>query len=181
LITALALQWAHHASERFPDGQLYIDLSGFSGGEPVDPGEALGQFLRALGVPGQQVPATLAEQAALFRSLTAGKALTVLLDNAFSSAQARVLLPASDRAAVLVTSRSRLVGLTGDGARLLSVGPLDENAAVRFLAKTVSDDRVSREPEGATKLVHLCGGLPIAVRLAAARLAARRVARWSSV
>lgn len=175
--TALALQWGHRSLERFPDGHLYVDLAGFSGGEPLDPGEALGRFLRALGVPAQQVPATLAEQATLFRSLTAGKAVAVLLDNAYSAAQARCLLPASDRAAVLVTSRSRLIGLTGEGSKRLTINPLNEAAAARLLASVVDDGRVSAEPEQATTLVRLCGGLPIAVRLAAARLSARP--HWS--
>src|SRR5215217_8071688 len=124
--TALALCWTHAASSRFPDGQLYIDLGGFSGADPVDPGEALGQFLRAIGVPASQVPVTLSEQAALYRTLTASRSLLVLLDNAYSSAQARVLIPASPRCAVVVTSRSRLTGLVGDGARLVEVRPLRE-------------------------------------------------------
>jgi tetratricopeptide (TPR) repeat protein len=179
--TALALQWAHNGRDRFPDGQLYIDLAGFRSPDdpvdPVDPGEALGQFIRALGVPPEQVPATLAEQAALFRSLTARKSLVVLLDNVYSTAQARVLLPASDRAVVLVTSRSRLVGLVSDGARLLPVAPLDETTAIKLLTRTIGIERVSDELDRATDLVNLCGGLPIAVRLAAARLAARP--RWS--
>lgn len=175
--TALALQWAHNARERFPGGELYIDLAGFGGGDPVDPGEALGQFLRALGLSPEQVPATLTEQAALFRSLTAHKSLVVLLDNAYSTAQVRVLLPASGHAVVLVTSRSHLVGLISHGARLLPITPLDETAAVTLLTRTIGDERVSHEPDRATALVNLCGGLPIAVRLAAARLAARP--HWS--
>jgi len=175
--TALALRWAHGASGRFADGQLYIDLAGFSAEEPVDPGEALGQFLRALGVPAQQVPASLSEQATMFRSLTAQRSLLVLLDNAYSAAQARALLPASPRSAVLVTSRSRLTGLVGDGARLLEVRPLEPTAAVTLLARTVGDGRVDGEPDPAATLVRMCGGLPIALRLAAARLAARP--RWS--
>jgi predicted ATPase len=175
--TALALQWAHNSRGRFPDGQLYVDLAGFGGGDPLDPGEALGRFLRALGVPPQQVPAALAEQTALFRSMTAQKSLVLLLDNAYSTAQARVLLPASGRAVVLVTSRSRLVGLMADGARMLSVAPLGEAAAMTMLSRAVGDERVAGEPEQAAKLVTLCGGLPIAVRLTAARLAAR--SRWS--
>jgi tetratricopeptide (TPR) repeat protein len=175
--TALALRWAYNAGERFADGQLYIDLAGFSGGDPLDPGEALGQFLRALGVPAAHVPSRLAEQAALFRSLTAQLALLVLLDNAYSTAQVRALLPSSARSVVIVTSRSRLAGLVGHGGWLVDVGPLDEPAAVALLARAVRDGRVAGEPERATTLVRMCGGLPIAVRLAAARLAARP--RWS--
>ncbi len=175
--TALALRWAHSAGDRFADGQLYIDLAGFSSDEPVDPGDALGQFLRALGVAPQQVPVTLKEQAALYRSLTSRLSLLVLLDNAYSSAQARVLIPASPRSVVLVTSRSRLTGLVGAGARLVEVQPLTEQPAVSLLASTIGRARIASEPDGATTLVRLCGGLPIAICLAAARLAARP--RWS--
>ena len=175
--TALALRWAHSASKRFADGQLYIDLAGFSAEDPVDPGEALGQFLRALGMPAQQVPAGLREQATMFRSLTAQRSLLMLLDNAYSSAQARALLPSSPGSAVVVTSRSRLTGLVSDGARLLEVRPLRPAAAVTLLDRTVGDGRVASEPDRAATLVQMCGGLPIALRLAAARLAARP--RWS--
>ena len=175
--TALALRWAHRVHDRFADGQLYIDLAGFSDAGAVDPGEALGQFLRALGVAPQQVPVALKEQAALYRSLTSRLSLLVLLDNAYSSAQARVLVPASPASVVLVTSRSRLTGLVGAGARLVEVRPLAETPAVSLLASTVGDARVASEPDGAATLVRLCGGLPIAICLAAARLAARP--RWS--
>ncbi|RKT52950.1 ATP-binding protein [Saccharothrix australiensis] len=173
--TALALHWAH--GRRFPDGQLYVDLAGFSGGEPVLPGEALGLFLRGLGVPPERVPAELVEQAALYRSLTADRALLVLLDNALSAAQVRPLLPASDRSAVLVTSRSRLAGLITEGARLLDIGPLGVASSIRLLDLAVGGTRVTRERAPARTLVSMCGGLPIALRIAAARLVTRP--RWS--
>lgn len=171
--TALALRWAHHASRRFDDGQLYIDLAGFSAADPVDPGEALGQFLRALGVPARQVPLELNEQAALFRSLTANRSMLMLLDNAYSAAQVRTLLPSSARCVVVVTSRSRLTGLVGDGARLIEVSPLGTEAAVALLDRTVGDQRIADEPDRVRTLATLCGGLPIALRLTGARLAAR--------
>jgi tetratricopeptide (TPR) repeat protein len=176
--TALALHWAHLVSaERFTDGQLYVDLAGFSGLAPVDPGDALGLFLRALGVTPQGVPVELAEQAALYRSITARRTMLVLLDNAHSAAQVRTLLPASPTSAVIVTSRSRLIGLVPDGARLVEVGPLPTPDALDLLASTVGRDRVTEERQSAEDLVGMCGGLPIAVCVAAARLATRP--RWS--
>jgi hypothetical protein len=175
--TALAVHWAYRHLDRFPDGQLYVDLGGFSGAEPVAPEEALGLFLRGLGVPPERVPARAAEQAALYRSLTADRALVVVLDNAFSVAQVRPLLPASHRAAVVVTSRSRLAGLVAEGARLLDVGPLGVASAVKLLDLAVGGARVAHEDAPARRLAALCGGLPIALRVAAARLVARP--RWS--
>ncbi|WP_447008892.1 NB-ARC domain-containing protein [Saccharothrix sp. DSM 118769] len=174
--TALALQWAHEVGDLFGDGQLYVDLAGFSGARPVLPEEALGLFLRGLGVSSREVPADLAEQAALYRSLTADKKLLVLLDNAYSAAQVRPLAPNSPSSAVLVTSRSRLTGLVAEGARLLDVGPLAAASALRLLAEVVGR-RVVDEPDPAEALVDMCGGLPIAVRVAAARLATRP--QWS--
>jgi hypothetical protein len=97
--TALALHWAHRRRDRFRDGQLYVDLAGFSGGDPMQPADALGLFLRGLGTPPGQVPAELDEQASLYRSLTADRELLVLLDNAVAVGQVLPLLPASSRAA----------------------------------------------------------------------------------
>ncbi|PRY36381.1 ATP-binding protein [Umezawaea tangerina] len=174
--TALALQWAHSVHDRFTGGQLYVDLAGFSGTTPVLPGEALGMFLRSLGVSPQRVPVELAEQASLYRSLLAGRSVLVVLDNAYSAGQVRTLIPSSPGCAALVTSRTRLTGLVADGARLLDVGPLGMTSAVRLLAKSVGDDRVAQEDAPARTLVGMCGGLPIAVRVAAARLVARP--RW---
>ncbi|MBB5895671.1 ATP-binding protein [Kutzneria kofuensis] len=175
--TALALQWAHARRNRFPDGELHADLAGFGGSDPVPPSEILGAFLRTLGVDPQRMPVGLSEQAALFRSVTADRKLLVFLDDAFSAAQVRLALPASPGCAVVVTSRHRLTGLAADGARILEVEPLTSAAAVRLLARTVGDDRVDRQPDQAQSLVDLCGGLPIAVRVAAARLASRP--KWS--
>lgn len=175
--TALALHWAHTARDRFTDGQLYVDLAGFSGSSPVPPEDALGLFLRSLGVPSREVPIELAEQAALYRSLTADKELLVLLDNAHSAAQVRPLAPNSPSSAVLVTSRNRLPGLVAEGARLVDVGPLGKLSAVRLLEKVAGKRRVEDDPERAEALVGMCGGLPIAVRVAAARLASRP--QWS--
>lgn len=171
--TALALRWADQIRTRYPDGQLYVNLAGFSDHDPLDPGEVLGSFLRALGVPPQRVPLDLMEQSALYRSLTAGRSLLALLDNAFSAAQVRTLLPTLATSAVLVTSRSRLTGLLADGALLVEVGPLTAQDAVSLLGRVAGEERVARERDRAEHLIGLCGGLPIAVCLTAARLAAR--------
>ncbi|SER74836.1 NB-ARC domain-containing protein [Lentzea flaviverrucosa] len=175
--TALALQWAHRGRDRFPDGQIYVDLGGFSGETPMSSEEALGLFLRSLGVAPQRVPADLAEQAALYRTLTAGKSLLVLLDNARAALQVRPLLPNSSSSAVVVTSRTRLTDLVVDGGRLLDIRPLAASSAVTLLARTLGGSRIADEQDRAEALVDLCGGLPIAVRVAAARLAARP--KWS--
>lgn len=175
--TALAIQWAHRVHDRFPDGQIYVDLGGFSGETPMSSEEALGLFLRSLGVAPQRVPADLAEQAALYRSLTAGKSLLVLLDNARAATQVRPLLPSSSSSAVVVTSRTRLTDLVVDGGRLLDIRPLAASSAVTLLAKTLGGNRIAEEQDRAEALVDLCGGLPIAVRVAAARLVARP--KWS--
>ncbi|KJK34331.1 hypothetical protein UK23_43720 [Lentzea aerocolonigenes] len=175
--TALALQWAHRVHDRFPDGQIYVDLGGFSGDRPMSSAEALGLFLRSLGVAPQSVPADLAEQAALYRSLTAGKSLLVVLDNAREARQVRPLLPNSSSSAVVVTSRTRLTDLVVDGGRLLDIRPLAASSAVTLLAKTLGGNRIADEQDRAEALVDLCGGLPIAVRVVAARLVARP--KWS--
>ncbi|SDL91995.1 Predicted ATPase [Lentzea albidocapillata subsp. violacea] len=175
--TALSLQWARSVADRYPDGQLFVDLNGFSPRASIDPSEVLGAFLRALGTPPEKVPVHLPEQTALYRSLTADKALLVLLDNTLSAAQARVLVPSSSRSLVVVTSRSRLVGLVGDGAQLVEVAPLPAASAYAMFAGAVGAARVAGEQGHTARLVALCDGLPIAIRVAASRLLARR--HWS--
>ncbi|GHC55477.1 tetratricopeptide repeat protein [Streptomyces flavofungini] len=170
--TALALAWLHALRADFPDGQLYADLGAQSPGGPADPGEVIGRFLRALGVPAAQVPAGLAERAALYRSLASGLRLVVLLDDAASAAQVRPLLPGGP-SVTTVTSRWRMPGLTVDGCHSVQLEPLGVDEAVELLAATLADDRVAAQPEQARALVELCAGLPLAVRVAGARLAAR--------
>jgi tetratricopeptide (TPR) repeat protein len=175
--TALARRWARGVQQEFRHGQLYIDLNGFSESDPVDPGEALGFFLRALGVPPARVPPSLDEQAALYRSRTADRSLLIVLDNAFSAAQVRVLLPASDASFVVVTSRLRLAGLVTDGAAVIDVYPLAAGDSVALLEGVLGPERVLG-PEGADRrpaesLAEICGGLPIALAVAAAQLTAR--------
>ncbi|MFD7615392.1 ATP-binding protein [Streptomyces sp. NPDC059802] len=170
--TAVALAWLHTIRPHFPGGQLYADLGAQSPGGPVDPGEVVGQFLRALGVPTPQVPSALAERIALYRSLTADRRLVVMLDDAATAAQVRPLLPAGQCVAA-VTSRRRLPGLSVDGGHVIHLEPLATEAAVELLESTLADGRVAAQPEEARALVDLCAGLPLAVRIAGARLAAR--------
>jgi tetratricopeptide (TPR) repeat protein len=175
--TTLGLQWLHEIRESYGDGQLFVDLRGFSGQRPMPPTEPLERFLRALGVDAGSMPADADEQAALFRTLTAGRRLIVMLDNAVSAAQVRPLLPGPGPALVVVTTRSRLSGLAVDGARFVEVGPLNDEAAVELLNRLLGPDRIRKEEAEALELVALCGRLPLAVCASGARLAARR--RWS--
>ncbi|PGH51988.1 tetratricopeptide repeat protein [Streptomyces sp. Ru87] len=170
--TALTSRWLRRAAGEFPDGQLYADLRGHSAADgPARPGDVLGQFLRALGV--RHLPAELDEQTALWRSTTADLRIAVMLDNALSAAQVRPLLPASPASLVAVTSRRRLSGLVVDGAAFQQLGALAQQAAVDLLTRQVGVQRVRREPEAARRVAALCAGLPLAVSVAAARLAAR--------
>ncbi len=174
--TTLGLRWLHQIRASYDHGQLFVDLRGFSGQSPLPTAEPLERFLRALGVDAGSVPADTDEQAALFRTLTTGRRLIVMLDNAISAAQVRPLLPGPGPALVVVTTRHRLSGLAVDGARYLEVGPLDDDGAVELLNGLLGPDRVRDEPAEAVELVALCGRLPLAVCASGARLAARR--RW---
>ncbi|WP_104476806.1 tetratricopeptide repeat protein [Actinokineospora auranticolor] len=169
--TALGLRWAHRVRERFDGGQLYADLGGPH--DEVSPQDVLGRFLRALGVAAAKVPVDLAEQAALFRSLTARARLLVVLDNAVTTAQVRYLLPASPDAVTLVTSRSRLGGLVAHGARTVELAPLSTADGTALLGRLVGPARVAAEPDWARRLAALCAGLPIALCVVGARLATR--------
>lgn len=173
--TTLALRWLHDRRNDFPDGQLYAELGGAqsSGTGPARPEEVLEWFLLALGLPPERVPAGLAERASLYRSMTADRVIAVLLDNALSVAQVRSLLPASTGSVVVVTSRWRLAGLRIGGARFLAVEPLGLDESVALLDRIVGDDRVVDERDQATELARLCGGMPIALSVAGARLTAR--------
>jgi tetratricopeptide (TPR) repeat protein len=174
--TALALHWLHDISAQFPDGQLYADLRGHSREGPLSPSEVVGRFLRALGILPAQVPADLAERVGLYRSVTSGRRLIVLLDNAISAAQARPLQPAATSVTV-VTSRWRLPGLIATGAASVHLEPLGVDGALELLTRTVGDQRVRDDPGAARELVRLCARLPLAVCVAGAKLASRP--RWS--
>jgi tetratricopeptide (TPR) repeat protein/transcriptional regulator with XRE-family HTH domain len=168
--TALVVHVAHRVRERFPDGQLYVDLGG-AGAHPADPGEVLGWLLSALGVHGSAIPTGLQERAALYRARLDGRRVLVVLDNAAGEGQVRPLLPGSPSCGVVVTSRTRLGGL--EGAHLVDLDVLDPGQAVVLLGRIVGADRVAAEPAAAERIVRLCGLLPLAVRVAGARLAAR--------
>jgi tetratricopeptide (TPR) repeat protein/transcriptional regulator with XRE-family HTH domain len=172
--SALAIQIAHELTEDsiFPDGQLYINLQGASPGLPqLSPLAALGLMLRALGLASSAVPAEVNEAAARFRSLSATRRLLVLLDNARSAEQVRPLLPGSPTCAVVVTSREVLTSL--EGAKVLHVDVLPEQHAFDLLARVAGQDRLVGGSEVAGEVVHWCGRLPLAIRIAGARLAAR--------
>lgn len=169
--TTLASRWLQRTDGDYPGGHLYADLQGHSSVGPAAPAEVLGQFLRALGAA--LVPAAPAERSALWRSLTAELRIAVMLDNALTAAQARPLLPAGPHSCAVVTSRRRLTGLRIDGAQLHQLGPLDPAAGMELLARGVGRDRVDSDRPAARELVALCGRLPLAVCLAAARLASR--------
>ncbi|HEY3748255.1 MAG TPA: tetratricopeptide repeat protein [Pseudonocardiaceae bacterium] len=171
--TTLALHWLRGAREQFSDGQLYVDLGGFSAGEPVDPAEVLEWFLAALGLPSDRVPGDLAGRTALYRSVTEQRAMAVLLDNAASAAQVRPLLPAGRDCVVAVTSRWRLTGLAVDGARFVDVDPLDLPSSVDLLRRFVDHERADAEPDAVHELADLCCGLPIALSVVGARLSTR--------
>ncbi|WP_412540471.1 BTAD domain-containing putative transcriptional regulator [Longispora sp. K20-0274] len=172
--TALALYWAHRARHTFPDGQLHINLHGYSAAAPVTPAEALSRFLRALGVRPENVPADLDEAAALYRSRIADRRMLVVLDNARSADQVRPLLPSGPGSVALVTSRDRLAGLTAlDGARRLTLEAMTPDEALALLGAVIGPERVAADPSAAARLVGLCGRLPLAIRITAAQLAER--------
>jgi tetratricopeptide (TPR) repeat protein/transcriptional regulator with XRE-family HTH domain len=173
--TALALHWAHQVAARFGDGQLHVNLRGFDpSGTPATPAEAIRGFLDALGVPPERVPPDRQAQAALYRSLLADKRMLVVLDNARDEQQVRPLLPACPGSLVLVTSRSQLGGLAAaDGARLISLDVLSHAEAIRLLAARLGAARAAAEPEAVSEIASLCGCLPLALTVAAARAAAQ--------
>ncbi|GAA0300051.1 XRE family transcriptional regulator [Streptomyces polychromogenes] len=172
--TALVLHWAHQGRAGFPDGCLYADLRGFGDtGEPALM-EVLREFLLALGVPHGRIPESANGAAALFRSYAADRRLLVVLDNARDSGQVRPLLPGGRRCVTVVTSRHRLPGLiVTDTARPVAVDVLAPEDGTMLLARVLGTERVHAEPEAARRLAELCGGLPLALRVAAARLAQR--------
>jgi len=167
------LQAGHILRESFPDGQLWADLNG-SSDRPQDPGDVLGEWLRALGVHGSAIPDATDRRAALYRSRLADKRVLIVADDADSAAQVIPLLPGTSGCAVMVTSRRRLAELAG--ARFISLGPLSVAEATGLLGQVAGPDRVAAEPQAAADLVTVCGLLPLAVRIAGAKLAARPAA-----
>jgi len=170
--TALALRWLHELVTLFDDGQLFVDLTDPAGG-PAAPTDVLEWFLISLGVPQDRVPLDPDQRAALFRSVTAHRQLMVLLDNAVSAAQVRALIPTGKGSLVVVTSRYRLSGLALDGAKWVDLAPLETAAAMRLFDSVVGTDRVLAEEPMARRVAQLCGGLPLALSIVAARMAGR--------
>jgi DNA-binding SARP family transcriptional activator/tetratricopeptide (TPR) repeat protein len=181
--TALTVHWSHRAAERFPDGQLYVDLRGFDpSGTHVSPGEAVRGFLDALGVSGPRVPDGEAAQAALYRTLLSGRRILVVLDNARDAAHVRPLLPGSGTCMVLVTSRDELTGLVAVGAaRPLPVRLFSPSEATDLLTRRIGKERVTAEPDAVDAIVRRCAGLPLALAITAARAATRPGFDLSSV
>ncbi|MBT2458896.1 tetratricopeptide repeat protein [Streptomyces sp. ISL-86] len=169
--TTLAVHVAHAARPHFPDGQLYVDLQGTEP-RPAEPEAVLGSFLRALGTPDTAIPDSPAERAALYRSTLDGRRVLVLLDNARDAAQVRPLLPGTSGCAALVTSRVRMSGLAG--AHLVDLDVMSPDEALQLFTRIVGAERVGAERQAALDVVGACGFLPLAIRIAASRLAARR-------
>jgi DNA-binding SARP family transcriptional activator len=172
--TALAVHMAHQVLDRYPDGQLYVDLRGFSPGQrPLDPSDVLRRFVQALGMDAAGIPPGLDEQAALYRSLMSDRRMLILLDNAASARQVRPLLPGTSDCLVLVTSRRDLTGLSvRDGARRVQLGLFSTDEALELLSRIIGAQRVAAHPEAARELAALCGHLPLALRIAAQRAVA---------
>ncbi|MFC0865494.1 BTAD domain-containing putative transcriptional regulator [Sphaerimonospora cavernae] len=171
--TALAVHWGHRVLDHFPDGQLYVDLRGYSTDERMTSGQVLRRFLVTLGVKPEAIAFDPDEQAATLRSLLASRRMLIILDNAATSEQVRPLLPGSPTCLVLVTSRDDLRGLlvTHD-VRTVPLGTLSPSDADALLTRLVEDDRRTTEPAALSELSRLCGYLPLALRIAAAHLAA---------
>jgi tetratricopeptide (TPR) repeat protein len=172
--TALAVHWAHRVRDRFPDGQLHVNLRGHATSPPLRPIDALAGFLCALGVPADKVPDDLVQATALYRSQLAGKRVLVLLDNAASAEQVRPLLPAGRDCLTLITGRHRLAGLIArEGAHQFDLDVLAPTEAVALLSRMIGVERIRAEPAADADLARLCAYLPLALRIVAANLAVR--------
>uniref|UniRef100_UPI003F496D9D AfsR/SARP family transcriptional regulator n=1 Tax=Nonomuraea bangladeshensis TaxID=404385 RepID=UPI003F496D9D len=168
--TALAVRWAYLTRDRFPDGQLYLDLRGFGPDAPVEPTTAAEMLLRALGVAAEQLPAELDARSALLRTLTAERRTLILLDNARDEAQVRPLLPGA-QSQVLITSRSQLRGLTArEGAFRVTLDVFSPEEAHALLTALLAGERLRAAPQAETELSELCSHLPLALSIAAANL-----------
>lgn len=171
--TTLAIHVGHELTGEFPDGQLFVTLNGLAA-QPVTASQVLERFLRAMGIHGKSIPEGVEERAEMYRQCVADRRILVILDDAADEEQVQPLLPGSPTCAVIVTSRFRLTGMPGTH---IEVGILDNEDAMKMLVKVVGSARVYAELAESLQLVSLCGGLPMALRIAAARLAARP--HWS--
>jgi tetratricopeptide (TPR) repeat protein/transcriptional regulator with XRE-family HTH domain len=172
--TTLAVHAAHAARAGFPDGQLFTDMHGM-GPRPVDPGRVLTKFVKALGVAASDIPQDVDERAEVYRRLLAGRRMLIVLDDVEGERQVRPLLPGTPTCAVLITSRTRLTAL--EGTRRVDLDVFEPEDAVALFTAVAGHDRVADEPRTMARIVDLCGRLPLAVRIAAARLAAHP--HWS--
>lgn len=172
--TALAVHWSHRVQHCFPGGTLYMNLRGYGPGEPARSSEVLDDFLRALGVSPDSIPPTLDARAGMYRSLVAHKQVLIVLDNASTSDQVRPLIPGSAGCLVLVTSRSRLTGLAiAESAFRMTLDLLTMDEATSLIERIVGRERINSEDgDAVTELIRLCVRLPLALRIAAHRVAA---------
>jgi len=173
--TALAVQWAHRVEHRFADGTLFADLRGYGPGAPVRPDLVLASFLHVLGVDEDRIPAELDAQVSVYRSALAGRRVLILLDNAGTAEQVRPLLPGSPGCVVLVTSRASLTGLlVAEAASQVTLDLFTPSEARVLLRRILGAARVADEPDAVADLVEVCARLPLALRIAATRIATRR-------
>ncbi|MEQ0559923.1 tetratricopeptide repeat protein [Amycolatopsis sp. NEAU-NG30] len=173
--TTLAVQWAHRVERHFPDGTLFTDLRGYGPSAPVRPELVLASFLHVLGVEEDRIPAELDAQISVYRSVLAGRRVLILLDNAGTAEQVRPLLPGTPGCVVLVTSRASLTGLlVAEAASQLTLDLFTPAEAHALLRTVLGADRVAAEPEAVAGLVEVCARLPLALRIAATRVATRR-------
>ncbi|MEV7099521.1 tetratricopeptide repeat protein [Amycolatopsis sp. NPDC051045] len=173
--TALAVQWAHRVEHRFTDGTLFADLRGYGPSAPVRPDLVLASFLHVLGVDEDRIPAELDAQVSVYRSVLAGRRVLVLLDNAGTAEQVRPLLPGSPGCVVLVTSRASLTGLlVAEAATQITLDLFTPDEARLLLRRILGAARLAGEPDAVADLVEVCARLPLALRIAATRIATRR-------
>jgi len=172
--STLAAHWAHRVAERFPDGQLHVNLRGFDiEDEPMSPTAAARLMLTALGVPPSQIPSDEDAQTALYRGLVADRSILIVLDNARDAAQVRPILPGGPGTFTLITSRNQLSGLVAQGARPVPLDVLDTEDSRQLLASHLGPARVATEPQAVQRIVSACRGLPLALAIVAARAATR--------
>lgn len=179
--TALAVRWAHLRADRFPDGQLFVNLRGYATDRPVSPADALAGFLTSLGLPGQEIPVDLPDRIARYRTEVAGRRMLIVLDNAVGVEQIRPLLPGSNTCTVVVTSRDRMAGLVAvDGAHRTDLDLLPLLDAITLLRRLIGS-RIDTELDAAAKLANQCARLPLALRIAAELAASRPTVRLADL
>lgn len=179
--SALAVHWAHRMAARFPDGQLYANLRGYDPvGEPATPAEVISGFLSALNMPAERIPPEFDAQVGLYRSLLAGRRMLIVLDNAHDAAQVRPLLPGSEACLVVVTSRRKLTGLiAAQNAYPVILDVLSQAEAHDLLTRHIEPDRLACDPDMLAELAELCGRLPLALSVAAARSVTMSAKPWA--